>query len=109
LLNYDDEQVGVSLGADNVAQATVTLAQAALINVATETSLDLGEDSFTVFTDQIKRVIDDPKISMTPADLLRHAEAYAARGAQAVVAEGDNRFHEGTWFSQGVCPLWPFC
>lgn len=109
MLRYDNQFAQIALNGDAVAEATLALAQASLVSVATESGLDLQQDSFTVFTDQIDKVINDPDTEMSPADLLRHAESYALRGAQAMIADGQDRFHEGTWFHAKVCPLWPFC
>ena len=109
MLRFENNQSRIGLSRAKVSNATVTLAQAALINVAEDTGLELFPDSFDEFTSRIEGVMANPEIDLAPADLIRHAEAYAARGAQAMLADGEARFRESTWFHEKVCPLWPFC
>lgn len=109
MLRYENPFGEIALPPGAVEQATRILAQSVLVTVAHESGLDLFADSFGTFTDKIDEVIQRPDVEVSPADLIRHAEAYALRGAQAMIAEGETRFHEWTWLSDRVCPLWPFC
>ena len=109
MLRYDDPGGDAALAAGDVADATRILAQAALINVASETELELDADAYQAFIDRVNRVIDDPGLVITPGDLVRHAEAYALRGAQAMIADGETGFLASTWSHDQVCPLPPFC
>lgn len=108
MLRYTDPDGVVSLSNTKVANATRTLAQSSLITTAEETGLGLNEAAYAAFNDRIDRVIAAQDIELSPSDLVRHAEALAARGAQAMIASGKGSFLSSTWNNKTIEPVWPF-
>lgn len=109
MLRYDNPMDATTLTPGDVEDAARVVAKSVLITVAQESGLELPEDSYASFAAKVDEVLAKPDVKVTPADLVRHAEAYAVRGAQAVVAAGGTRLPASIWDSDEVCPLWPFC
>ncbi len=90
---------------EDVEAAVIVAAQAELIRVAREYGLGLEQDSFDVYTDEVREVISNPGKLIPPEQLIAQAGRFAEAGARQMLRSNEARFHEGTWAELSI---WPF-